>query len=109
MATNQVDWKAIVSRADFQELHSKKSAFLWGLMVFSMFFYFLLPLGAAYAPDLFKVKVWGVVNFGLAFALVQFVVAWGIAYYYAKTANAKFDPMAEKIASEVQKMLEGSK
>ena len=99
MATNQIDWQAIDSRQDFQELHSKKTAFLWGLMIFSMVFYFLLPLGAAYATDLFKTKVWGVVNFGLLFALFQFVVAWGIAYYYAKTANARFDPMAEKIAA----------
>ena len=109
MASNQIDWAAIDSRPDFQELHKKKTAFLWGLLVFSFVFYFLLPIGAAYYTDLFKVKVWGPVNFGLAFALSQFVVAWGIAYYYAKVANSRFDPMADKIAGEVQKMMEGSK
>jgi uncharacterized membrane protein (DUF485 family) len=109
VATNQVDWQAIDSRADFQELHRKKTSFLWGLMVFSMVYYFLLPLGAAYAPNLFKVKVWGVVNVGLLFALSQFVVAWALAYYYAKTASARFDPMADKIAGDVAKMMGESK
>jgi uncharacterized membrane protein (DUF485 family) len=46
--TTQVDWKAIDSRTDFQELHRKKMGFLWGLMIFSLVFYFLLPIGAAY-------------------------------------------------------------
>ena len=70
-------------RADprFQALHRKKTTFLWGLMVFSMVYYFLLPIGAAYFQDLFKIKVWGAVNVGILFALSEFVVAWGIACY----------------------------
>jgi uncharacterized membrane protein (DUF485 family) len=109
VASNKIDWEAIDSRADFQELHGKKTSFLWGLMVFSMVYYFLLPLGAAYAQELFKTKVWGVVNFGLLFALSQFVVAWALAYYYAKHASSQFDPMAAKIAKEVQAMMGESK
>jgi len=105
--TTQVDWKAIDSRADFQELHRKKMGFLWGLMVFSMVFYFLLPVGAAYFQDLYKVKVWGPVNVGLLFALSQFVVAWGLAWYYARRANTVFDPMAAAIVSDAEKNMGG--
>ena len=91
-----LNWQAIDEDPRFQTLHSKKVGFLTGLMVFSLFYYFLLPIGAAYFTDLFKVKVWGVINFGLVFALSEFVVAWGIAFLYAKKAN-KFDAMAEEI------------
>ncbi len=77
----QVDWKAIDSRPEFQELHRKKMGFLWGLMVFSMVYYFLLPIGAAYFPELYQIKVWGPVNVGILFALSEFVVAWALAYY----------------------------
>lgn len=101
------DWKAIDSDPRFQALHQKKVAFLWGLMVFSMVYYFLLPIGAAYFQDLFKVKVWGPVNFGILFALSEFVVAWALAYWYARRANSTFDPMAAEIVREVEKSMGG--
>jgi uncharacterized membrane protein (DUF485 family) len=107
MADTSLDWKAIDSEPRFQELHRRKTMFLWGLMIFSLIFYFLLPIGAAYFQDLYKVKVWGPVNFGILFALLQFVVAWGIAFYYARRANAEFDPMAAAIVRDAEKKLGG--
>ena len=95
----QLDWSAIDRDPRFRTLHSKKSSFLWGLMAFSIVYYFLLPIGAAYFTDIYKVKVWGVINFGLVFALSQFLVAWGIAFYYARRAS-QFDAMAQSIADE---------
>lgn len=105
----QVDWKAIDSRPDFQELHRKKMGFLWMLMVFSLVFYFLLPIGAAYFQDLYRIKVWGPVNVGILFALLQFVVAWGLAWFYARRANTVFDPMAAAIVREAEKAMGGRK
>jgi uncharacterized membrane protein (DUF485 family) len=99
------DWKAIDTDPKFQQLHSKKMAFLWGLMVFSLVYYFLLPIGAAYFQDIYKIRVWGPVNVGLVFALSQFVVAWGIAFYYAKRANSEFDPMAAEIIRDAEKKM----
>jgi uncharacterized membrane protein (DUF485 family) len=66
-------------------------------------FYFLLPIGAAYFQDLFKTKVWGVVNFGLLFALSQFIVAWLVAFYYSRRAGAEFDRLAAEIAATYEK------
>jgi len=106
---SQVDWKAIDSRPEFQELHRKKMGFLWGLMIFSMVYYFLLPVGAAYFQDLFKVKVWGPVNVGILFALSEFVVAWTLAWVYARRANTVFDPMAAAIVREAEKAMGGRK
>lgn len=103
MATTAVNWSAIDSDPRFQSLHRRKSRFLWGLMAFSVVFYFLLPIGAAYFTDLFKAKLWGVINFGLVFALSQFVVAWGIAWYYARRAS-QFDALAEDIARDAQRI-----
>jgi uncharacterized membrane protein (DUF485 family) len=105
----QMDWKAIVADPRFQALHRKKTAFLWGLMVFSVVYYFLLPIGAAYFQDLFKIKVFGPVNVGILFALSEFLVAWGIAFYYARRANAEFDTAAAEIARDVEKQYGGKK
>ena len=103
MANQTLNWAAIDADPRFQELHAKKSRFLWGLMVFAVIYYFLLPIGAAYFADLYKVRVFGVINFGLVFALSQFLVAWGIAFVYAKRAQ-QFDAMAEAIARDAQKI-----
>jgi uncharacterized membrane protein (DUF485 family) len=99
-----MNWAAIDADPRFQALHKKKISFLWGLMIFSTLYYFLLPIGAAYFQDLFKVKVWGVVNVGLLFALSEFIVAWTIAYVYSKKANAEFDSMAQEIINDAHKM-----
>jgi uncharacterized membrane protein (DUF485 family) len=92
-----MNWVAIDQDPRFQELHSKKTRFLWGLMVFSIVYYFLLPIGAGYFTDLFRIKLWGPINVGLVFALSQFIVAWGIALIYARRANTEFDAMASEI------------
>lgn len=98
-STPGLNWAAIDADPRFQELHRKKTGFLWKLFLFSVIYYFLLPIGAAYAPDLFKVQLWGPINFGLVFALSQFVVAWGIAFFYARKAG-EFDAMADAIARD---------
>jgi uncharacterized membrane protein (DUF485 family) len=96
MATQTLNWSAIDADPRFKELHRRKILFLWGLMAFSVVYYFALPIGAAYATEIYKIKVWGVINVGLLFALSEFVVAWGIAFIYARKA-AEFDRMAEEI------------
>jgi uncharacterized membrane protein (DUF485 family) len=103
MSSTSIQWSAIVADPRFQALHKKKQSFLAGLMLFSVAYYFLLPIGAAYFPALFNVKVWGPINIGLLFALSQFVVAWGIAFYYSKRANNEFDAMSRELAAEFEK------
>ena len=104
MAAATLDWNAIVADPRFRALHTKKTRFLWGLMVFSIAYYFLLPIGAAYFQELYKIKVWGPVNVGLLFALSEFIVAWGIAFWYARRANAEFDAMAAELVRDAEKI-----
>ena len=102
--TAVLDWKAIVADQRFQTLRSRKIRFLWGLMVFSVAYYFLLPIGAAYFPALFGIRVWGPVNVGILFALSEFVVAWAIAWIYARRANNEFDAMAAELIRDAEKI-----
>jgi uncharacterized membrane protein (DUF485 family) len=103
MASITIEWSRVVADPRFQVLHRKKQSFLTGLMIFSVVYYFLLPVGAAYFPALFNVKVWGPINVGLLFALSEFVVAWGVAFHYSRRANAEFDAMARDLAVEFEK------
>ena len=97
------DWAAIEADPRFAHLHKTKTRFLWALMLFGLMFYFTLPITAAYFQPIFKIKVWGVINVGLLFALSQFVVAWAIAAIYAKRANSHFDAQAKALVSEFEK------
>jgi uncharacterized membrane protein (DUF485 family) len=103
MSNNTINWVAIDNDPRFQRLHQKKVAFLTWLMVISTVYYFLLPIGAAYFQDLYKMKVFGVVNFGILFALSQFVVAWGIAGYYTVKAK-EYDAMAQELIDDAHKI-----
>ena len=104
-----IDWNAVIADPRFQALHRRKQGFLTGLMIFSVLFYFLLPIGAAYFQDLFRIKVWGPVNVGIVFAMSEFVVAWALAFIYARRANTVFDPMAAEIVREAEKQMRGRK
>ena len=99
MSQTPVDWEAIEADPRFQNLHRRKSRFLWSLMVFSLAYYFLLPLGAAFTPELFSRQVWGPLNIGLLFALSEFIVAWGVAIIYSRRANREFDALAAEIVA----------
>ena len=98
--SSNINWAAIDRDPRFQALHKRKTTFLWSLMAISTIYYFLLPIGAAYYPELFKIKVWGPMNVGILFALSEFVVAWTIAAVYARRANRDFDMMAAEIVRD---------
>ncbi len=95
-------WEAIAASPKFQQLVRRKRRVLSGLMLFSICYYVLLPLGAAYAQELFSRKVWGPLNVGLLFALSEFIVAWGVAVIYSRVANREFDAMAAEIVAEAE-------
>ncbi len=98
--TDVVDWDAITRDPRFIDLHRRKTAFLWGLMALSVAYYFLLPIGAAYFQDLFKIRVWGVINIGLLFALSQFILTWLVALLYARKSSRDFDLLAAQILAQ---------
>ncbi len=102
-----IDWAAVIADPRFQRLRSRKTRVLWGLMAFSVVYYFALPVGAAYFQELFRIRVWGVINVGLLFALSEFFVAWGIALYYSHVANGEFDRLAAEIAADFGSRAEG--
>ena len=72
-------------------------------MGFSVAWYFLLPIGAAYFQDLFRIRVWGVINVGLLFALSEFALAWIVAWLYSRRASRDFDQLAAQICQECER------
>lgn len=100
MQKSKIHWEAVEADPRFQQLHRDKNRFLWRMMLFALIFFFSLPVATAYFQDSLKIKVWGVVNIGLVFALSQFVLAWLIAVIYAKRANTDFDARAQALVKD---------
>ena len=100
MTKSNIHWEAIEADPRFQQLHRDKNRFLWRMMLFALVYFFCLPIATAYFQDTLKVKVWGVINVGLLFALSQFIVAWLIAAIYAKRANNEFDARAKALVED---------
>jgi len=98
---NDPRWAAIHATPEFRALCARKSRFLWGLMTIAIGYYFCLPIGAAWASAWYRIEVWGAINLGLVFALSQFVVAWAIAWFYARRAQ-EFDSAAAAIAARAE-------
>jgi len=63
---------------------------------------FLLPILSGYFPELFKIKIIGVVNFGYLFILSQFVSAFFVAFIYTRVANNEFDRLTDELVREIQ-------
>ena len=98
-----VAWAAIAQHPKFIELHRKKTRFLVGLWVVGAASYFLVLIGAMYAPGLFNAKIIGKLNFGYLFCLFQFVLAWTIALYYTRKSNNVFDPLMKEVIDLIDK------
>ena len=103
MTGKRIDWTAIAKSPNFVELHRKKTRFLVGLWLIGATSYFLVLIGAMYAPGLFNAKIIGRLNFGYLFCLFQFVLAWAIAIYYTYRSNKEFDPLTNEVLDLINK------
>lgn len=96
----EYNWNQIASNSKYLELKRKKRVFLFGWWFASSVYYFLLPILSGYFPELFKIKLVGVINFGYLFILSQFVVAFAVAIIYTRVANNDFDRLTDELVKE---------
>jgi len=101
MARKEYDWSAIAQHPKYLQLKNKKRTFLFGWWLAASVYYFLLPVLSGYAPDLFKIKIMGAINFGYLFILSQYVMTFFVAAYYTKVANSEFDRLTHELLKEI--------
>jgi uncharacterized membrane protein (DUF485 family) len=93
---NVTPWAALEAKPEFQALLARKKKFIVGGTLFSLLYFFALPVLNGYFPAFMKTEVWGKVNIAYLFALSQFFIAWIIAFVYVKVA-AGWDKAAAQI------------
>jgi uncharacterized membrane protein (DUF485 family) len=101
------DWDKIAAAPEFKDLMSAKKLFIVPAFIFSVVYYFLLPILVGYAPKFMATRILGVVNIAYLFALSQFLMAWGIAALYVRAANT-FDKLAKDIIEATEDRASGA-
>ena len=92
------DWEEISSRPEFQVLRHRLRSFVFPMTGLFLGWYLLYVLLASYAPSFMAIKLFGNINVGLVFGLLQFVSTFLITFLYVRFADRKFDPLAEPAA-----------
>jgi uncharacterized membrane protein (DUF485 family) len=64
--------------------------------------YALYVVLSAYARDFMATEVVGNINVALVFGLLQFVSTFLIAWWYARYANRRLDPVADRLRAELE-------
>lgn len=101
MAVKTYEWSAIARNPKYLQLKKEKRTFLFGWWLASSIYYFSLTILSAYFPELFNMKIIGVINFGYLFILSQFVMSVFVAIYYTRVANRRFDTMTQALIDEI--------
>ena len=96
------DWSSIEQSADFAVLRRRLRNFVFPMTGAFLAWYLLYVLLSDYAHDFMSTKVFGNINVGLLFGLLQFVSTFLITWLYVRHANRNIDPIADKIRGEIE-------
>ncbi|MFC7547067.1 DUF485 domain-containing protein [Plantactinospora sp. GCM10030261] len=91
-----------VARSDeFAGLRKALRGFVFPMTVAFFLWYALYVIMSAYARGFMGQVLFGHINVALIFGLLQFVTTFLIAWLYARYADRKLDPVADKIRGDL--------
>ncbi|MEW9549144.1 DUF485 domain-containing protein [Nonomuraea sp. NPDC050783] len=105
MTTQEHDasvYEQVRASSEFQELKRRFRAWTFPMTVAFLVWYLLYVVLSGWARGFMAIKVLGDINVGLIFGLLQFVSTFLIAWAYARHAERKLDPIADKLRHEVE-------
>jgi uncharacterized membrane protein (DUF485 family) len=87
---------------EFVELKRRFRRFAFPMTVAFLTWYLLYVLLSTYAHDFMATRVFGNINLGLLFGLLQFVSTFVITHLYVAYANKNTDPIADEMRSRLE-------
>ncbi len=88
---------------EFADLRRRFRKFVFPMTALFLAWYFLYVLMAAFAADFMGTKVWGNINIGLIFGLLQFVSTFAITIAYVRWADRNFDAAAAELNDHMER------
>ena len=102
------DWEEIQSSPEFQVLRHRLRTFVFPMTGLFLAWYLLYVLLASYAPAFMAIKLFGNINVGLVFGLLQFVSTFAITFLYVRFADRKLDPLATQLRNDIEGRTNGT-
>ena len=96
------EYLAAQDSPEFVELKRRFRRFAFPMTVAFLSWYLLFVLLSTYAHDFMSTEVFGVINVGLIFGLLQFVSTFTITHLYVSYANRNTDPIAEEMRNRLE-------
>jgi len=100
--TSETIWERAHESTEFRELRSRLRRFVFPMTAVFLLWYLLYVLLADYAHGFMSTKVFGNINVGLIFGLLQFVSTFTITMVYARWADREFDPTADRLRAHME-------
>lgn len=96
-----VDWIAAEQSPEFKKLVSTRNRFVVPCTIFFLVWYlgFILLAGSA-KGFMGREFLFDGLTVGYVLALTQFVMVWGLSWWYIKRAEREFDPLAKAAAEK---------
>jgi uncharacterized membrane protein (DUF485 family) len=98
-----VDWEGIEQSAEFRELVSRRRRFVLPATIFFLAWYLGFILLAGYAEDFMGSSIYEGFTVGYLLALTQFVMVWGLGWWYLRKADREFDPLEREVVELAQR------
>ena len=95
--------EAVGKDPEMVELEHRHQRFVWPVTVFFLVYYLSLPILVGVAPDFMGTKVFGQFTVGYLFALSQFLMAFVVAWLYARWAASRMDPLASDLREKLHR------
>jgi uncharacterized membrane protein (DUF485 family) len=95
--------EAVGKDPEMIELENRHRRFVWPATAFFLVYYLALNVLAGTSPGLMGRKLFGQFTFGYLFALSQFLMAFIVAWVYARWAARRIDPLATDLREKLHK------
>lgn len=92
---------ALQSTPEFQDLRRTFRRFVFPTTAFFLAWYFLYVMLSIFAPGFMGTRVFGTITVGLLLGLGQFVTTFAITFIYARWANRRLDPLADRLGARL--------
>jgi uncharacterized membrane protein (DUF485 family) len=96
------DYERIERSPEFQELVHKRRSFVVPATIFFLVWYFGFIILAGYAEDFMGKSVYEGLTVGYLLALTQFVMTFGLGFWYLRRADREFDPLARRAVESIE-------
>jgi len=95
-------YEAVRASRDFWTIQRRFGSFVRPACTLFIAWYFLFVIVAVFAPDFMRISVFGDVNVGLCFGVLQFASTFAIAASYRRWARRRLDPLSDRLRHRLE-------